>query len=66
MVTKILLDHSKRLLKRETEPDSLPVLTIPNLMRLAQADYRQLATHKLAEVVLYLENYLGVGRIYIP
>ena len=53
-------------IETETGPDSLPVLTIPNIEKLARADYRQQAAHKLAEVVLYFENYLGVGRVYIP
>lgn len=53
-------------IEKETGPDSLPVLTIPSVEKLARADYRQQAAHKLAEVVLYLENYLGVGRVYIP
>lgn len=53
-------------IEKETKQDSLPVLTIPNVGRLVQADYRRLAIHKLVEIVLYLENHLGVGRIYIP
>ena len=51
-------------IERENTPNSLPVMTIPN--KLAHAEYRQLAAHKLAEIALYLEDYLGIGRIYIP
>jgi hypothetical protein len=50
----------------ENTPDSLPVITIANIEQLAVAEYRQLAVHKLIEIVLYLQDYLGVGRIYIP
>lgn len=53
-------------IEKENRPNALPVLTIPNIEKLAHADYRQQAVHKLAEVVLYLESYLGVGRVYIP
>jgi hypothetical protein len=53
-------------IEKETRPDSLPVLTIPSIEKLVRADYRQQAAHKLVEVILYLENYLGVGRVYIP
>ncbi|MBI3757896.1 MAG: hypothetical protein HY267_07965 [Deltaproteobacteria bacterium] len=53
-------------IEKELAADSLPVLTIANVEKLAQANHRQQVVHKLAEVVLYLENYLGVGRIYLP
>jgi hypothetical protein len=53
-------------IEKESAADSLPVLTIANVEKLAQANHRQQVVHKLAEVVLYLENYLGVGRIYLP
>jgi hypothetical protein len=53
-------------IERENTPDSLPVITIASLDRLALAEYRHLAAHKLAEIALYLEDYLGSGRIYIP
>ena len=51
---------------RENTPEALPVLTLSQTNRLLLSDYRQQATHKLVEIILYLENYLGVGRIYIP
>ena len=53
-------------IERENTPEALPVLTLSQANRLLLPDYRQQAAHKLAEVVMYLENYLGVGRIYIP
>jgi hypothetical protein len=53
-------------IETETRPDSLSVLTIPNIAKLTSADYRRQTVHKLAEVVLYLEHYLGVGRVYLP
>jgi hypothetical protein len=51
---------------RENTPEAMPVLTLPQTNRLLISDYRQQATHKLVEIILYLENYLGVGRIYPP
>jgi hypothetical protein len=53
-------------IERENTPEALPVLTLSQANRLLLSDYRQQAAHKLAEVIIYLENYLGVGRIYIP
>ena len=52
-------------LDTENTGDSLPVITIPEAENMVLADYRQQAAHRLVEIILDLENYLGVGRIYI-
>jgi hypothetical protein len=54
------------IIDQENTPEALPVLTLSQTNRLLISDYRQQATHKLVEIILYLENYLGVGRIYLP
>jgi hypothetical protein len=46
--------------------DSLPVLTISDKDKLVLPAYRQQAAHKLAAVIIDLEYYLGVGRVFIP
>jgi hypothetical protein len=53
-------------IERENTPEALPVLTLSQANRLLLPDYRQQAVHKLVEIIIYLENYLGIGRIYIP
>ena len=53
-------------IENESRADSLPVLTISSVEKLVQADYRQQVVNRLAEVILYLERYLGVSRIFIP
>jgi len=53
-------------IERENIPEVLPVLTLSQANRLLLPDYRQQAVHKLVEIIIYLENYLGIGRIYIP
>jgi hypothetical protein len=50
----------------ENTSEALPVLTLSQANRLLLPDYRQQAVHKLVEIIIYLENYLGIGRIYIP
>ena len=50
----------------ENQPTSLPVVTIGVLDRLEERDYREQCAERLVEIVLSIENYLGVGRIYIP
>ena len=52
-------------LDAENTLDSLPVITIPEAERLTLTDYRQQAAYRLVEIILDLDNYLGVGRLYI-
>lgn len=52
-------------IQRENTPLSLPVITIPRIEQLVLVDYRQRAAHRLAEVIIDLEHYLGAGRIFI-
>jgi len=48
-------------------PTSLPVATIGDADRvLTDADYRDLCLNRLLELALYLDNYLGTRRIFIP
>ena len=53
-------------IERENTPRSLPVLTVSDKDKLVLPAYRQQAAHKLAAVIIDLENYLGVGRVFIP
>jgi hypothetical protein len=53
-------------IERENTRDSLPVLTVSDKDKLVLPAYRQQAAHKLAAVIIDLENYLGVGRVFIP
>lgn len=50
----------------ENTEASLPVITIGDADRLKESDYRQAAALSLAEIITYLENYLGTGRVFIP
>jgi hypothetical protein len=53
-------------IERENTRESLPVITVSDKDQLVLPSYRQQAAHKLAAIILYRENYLGVGRVYIP
>jgi hypothetical protein len=50
----------------ENQPTSLPVITIGVLDRIEEHAYGKRCAEKLVEIVLNIENYLGIGRIYIP
>jgi hypothetical protein len=53
-------------IRRENTPSSLPVITVASQNCLKEQSCRQAAALRLAEIVTYLERYLGTGRLYIP
>lgn len=53
-------------IREENQLDSLPVLTVGNVERLADLQYREQCADALVAISLNLENHLGRGRIYIP
>ncbi|MBO1351856.1 MAG: ACP S-malonyltransferase [Hormoscilla sp. GUM202] len=60
-------DSLEQVLREENTPTSLPVLTIGNADRLLyEASYRERCVDRLMEIVLDIENYKGVTRIFIP
>ena len=60
-------DSLEQVLREENTLTSLPVLTIGDADRvLTDADYRDLCANRLLEIALYLDNYLGTRRIFIP
>jgi hypothetical protein len=50
----------------QNQPASYPVVTIANLDRIVERDYRNRCATKLAEICMEIERYLGTGRLYIP
>ncbi|NER48310.1 MAG: ACP S-malonyltransferase [Symploca sp. SIO1A3] len=53
-------------IREESTSKSLPVITIGNLNRLVEREYREQCSVRLADIVLSIENYLGVSRLFIP
>ena len=53
-------------IERENMPKSLPVLTVSHKDSLLLTEYRQNVAHKLADVILYLEDYHGAGHVFVP
>jgi predicted nuclease of predicted toxin-antitoxin system len=53
-------------IREENQTNSLPVLTIGNVERLAELSYREQCADALVAISLDLENCRGRGRIYIP
>ena len=59
-------DSLEQTIREENGPSSLPVITIGNLDRMVDHAYREECALPLVEIGMYLENYRGTGRAYIP
>lgn len=59
-------DSLEQVIREENATNSLPVVTIGNLARLDEFNYRERCVERLIEIVLEIESYLGVGRLFIP
>ena len=59
-------DSLEQTIREEGSSTSLPVITIGNLDRLVEREYREQCSARLADIVLSIENYLGVSRLFIP
>lgn len=60
-------DALEKVLREENSSTSLPVITIGNVDRvLDERDYRNQCVDRLLEIMIDVENYLGVGRLFIP
>ena len=59
-------DSLEQVMREENTPDSLPVVTIGNVARVSESEYRECCVNRLVEIALYAENYRGTRRIFIP
>jgi hypothetical protein len=59
-------DSLEQVICKENATGSFPVVTIGNLDRLDKFDYRERCVERLIEIVLEIESYMGVGRLFIP
>ncbi|MBE2199026.1 MAG: ACP S-malonyltransferase [Anaerolinea sp.] len=59
-------DSLEQTLREENTPTSLPIVTIANVGRLSEKQYRERCAFQLLEIVLELQKHLGRSRVYIP
>jgi len=59
-------DSLEQVMREENTADSFPALTIADIDRLDEFDYRERCVERLVEIVLDVDNYMGVGRLFIP
>jgi uncharacterized protein (DUF433 family) len=53
-------------IREENTLTSLPVITVSSAHRLDERLYRERCGSRLIEIIMDLDNYLGVGRLFIP
>jgi len=53
-------------IREENTATSFPVITVASAERLDERLYRERCGSRLVEMILDLDNYLGVGRLFIP
>jgi hypothetical protein len=54
-------DSLEEVIREENAIDSFPVITIGNLDRIEERDYRNRCADRIVEIVLDIQNYMGVG-----
>ena len=59
-------DSLEKVMREENTPTSFPVITIGNLDRIDEYDYREQCVDRIVEIIIDINNYLGVGRLFIP
>jgi len=59
-------DSLEQTLREENSPAALPVVTIGRSERLVEQEYRDRCALRLVEIIVDLDQYLGVGRLFIP
>jgi hypothetical protein len=60
------VDSLEQVIREENRPTSMPVITVARVNRLDERAYRERCSSRLIEIMLDIENYAGVGRIFIP
>ncbi|GFE68332.1 ACP S-malonyltransferase [Chroococcus sp. FPU101] len=60
-------DSLEQVMREENTPNSLPVITIGNADRvLTDSIYRERCVDRLVEIAIYIGNYRGARRVFIP
>ena len=60
------VDSLEQAIRDENNSNSMPVLTIGDFDQITDRAYRENCATRLIEIIVYLDDYLGVGRMFIP
>ena len=59
-------DSLEQTIRDQNYARALPILTIGSVERLLESEYRKRCATRLAEIVMYLDDYRGSGRLFVP
>jgi hypothetical protein len=60
-------DSLEAVIRRENQPDSLPIITFANPDRvLADRFHTEIVAERLLEKLISIDDFRGTGRIYVP
>jgi Domain of unknown function (DUF5615) len=59
-------DSLEQVMREDNNSTSFPILTISDLARMDEPDYRDRCVDRLVEIILDIEYYMGAGRLFIP
>jgi hypothetical protein len=59
-------DSLEQVMREENGPTSFPIITIASSNRVDEYDYRERCVERLVEIVIDIQDYMGVGRLFIP
>ncbi|WP_043997510.1 hypothetical protein [Microcystis aeruginosa] len=59
-------DSLEQVMREENQPTSFPIITIGDLDRVNESDYRERCVERLVEIVIDIQDYMGAGRLFIP
>ncbi|MBW4691894.1 MAG: ACP S-malonyltransferase [Lyngbya sp. HA4199-MV5] len=59
-------DSLEQVIREENTLQSFPIVTISNKEKLDEQIYRERCPNRLVEILFDVDNYMRVGRVYIP
>jgi hypothetical protein len=59
-------DSLEQVIREENTSASLPIVTISDIKSLDEFNYRERCVDYMIEIALNIENYKGMGRLFIP
>jgi hypothetical protein len=60
------VDALEQTIRDEGPMTALPVITLGRAERMSEGTYREQCATRLLEIIVDLDDYRGVGRIFIP
>jgi predicted nuclease of predicted toxin-antitoxin system len=59
-------DSLEQVMRDSNSLDSFPIVTIGDMSRIDETEYREQCVDRLVEIVINIDNYMGAGRLFIP